>query len=859
MSLTGFDSGGSATINGLITMNANIMNTDELFIDASTTPINVGDALDAITVDVTILEGQMVTANSNISTLQGQVSTLDGEVNTLQSEMNTAQADIIALYSTTATTAATVAGLVISQAAQDVTIASHTVSIAALQLEDISLDNRIDALEVKTSDQSWGSLTGTTFSTKVNVGGGSGVVLNTSAASEFASGIVCSTMTSTAATTNMVIGSNLTTGTMDIDTGATTTGAINIGTGAAAKTITLGSSTVGTTTIRGQFAQLRPSVSGTSSVGDNQSSGTIQIGRGDANASTTTINIGTGSIITSAINVGTGAAAKTISVGSAASTVNVTGTTTIAGTTNINTTTLTNTTIGNGPAAGNITLNGAINAITGTTNINTTGTANTTIGNTGNTTINAGVLNLNGTAGITIDGGVSTLTMTADEDITISTATALGDIFISSDANSTFTSVAQTTINSVALDINATGAITIDTTDNMTLQADGIAINALVAGNQLQATTSTLIQSGTTTTLTSTGETEINCAAFDLNATGALTANSDGGMTFTEATGNVDIRSINADVIIRGDQLLITTDTTTQKAIIHTSATNVDDYSGVNALNGYGFRASNTGANTGGLEIVGYDTGISSIQSVGAAHSLNVVAGKDLGLTATAGLVSIVSGTTMDLASGTTMDLASGSTLTIDSATNRTTATTNIALQIGGNTRIDIVDATVTINPTTTILNRISGVTKQTITSTLITNTVPTVNSGLTYPITTTTALGYFLSTTTATKGTVAALNLASLAIPAAGCWFVEACFAWSGTGTAQAYTAIGLSTASAGFDGKRQQTFYQGGAAGGYGNNIQSIFNFTAAGTVYFVMQVPTAVGATTVQDNYLAITRIA
>jgi len=129
----------------------------------------------------------------------------------------------------------------------------------------------------------------------------------------------------------------------------------------------------------------------------------------------------------------------------------------------------------------------------------------------------------------------------------------------------------------------------------------------------------------------------------------------------------------------------------------------------------------------------------------------------------------------------------------------------------------------------------------------------------LTYPITTTTALGYFLSTTTATKGTVAALNLASLAIPAAGCWFVEACFAWSGTGTAQAYTAIGLSTASASFDGKRQQTFYQGGVAGGYGNNIQSIFNFTAAGTVYFVMHVPTAVGATTVQDNYLAITRIA
>jgi hypothetical protein len=81
----------------------------------------------------------------------------------------------------------------------------------------------------------------------------------------------------------------------------------------------------------------------------------------------------------------------------------------------------------------------------------------------------------------------------------------------------------------------------------------------------------------------------------------------------------------------------------------------------------------------------------------------------------------------------------------------------------------------------------------------------------------------------------------------------------WSGTGTAQTYSAIGLSTTSATFDNKRQQVSYQGGAAGGYGNQITSIFNFTGSSTVYFVMQVPTAVGGATNQNNYLAFTRIA
>jgi hypothetical protein len=130
----------------------------------------------------------------------------------------------------------------------------------------------------------------------------------------------------------------------------------------------------------------------------------------------------------------------------------------------------------------------------------------------------------------------------------------------------------------------------------------------------------------------------------------------------------------------------------------------------------------------------------------------------------------------------------------------------------------------------------------------------------LVYPINNTSALGYFTSTTTATKGTVANINLASITIGSVpGCYLVEGGFLWSGTGTAQNYTALGLSTTSLTFDATRQQLFYQGGVAGGYGNRMSSIFNVNAAVTFYLIMQVPTAVGAATIQTNYLSITRIA
>ena len=122
-------------------------------------------------------------------------------------------------------------------------------------------------------------------------------------------------------TFGMNIADTQTTGDLNIATGGSKTGAINIGTGASAKTITLGDSSLGTNIIRGQFAQLRPSQSGACSVGDNMTSGFITIGRGDTNTSSTTINIGNGTLFTGAINIGGGTTGNApITIGSTAST-----------------------------------------------------------------------------------------------------------------------------------------------------------------------------------------------------------------------------------------------------------------------------------------------------------------------------------------------------------------------------------------------------------------------------------------------------------------------------------------------------------------------------------------------------------
>jgi hypothetical protein len=70
----------------------------------------------------------------------------------------------------------------------------------------------------------------------------------------------------------------------------------------------------------------------------------------------------------------------------------------------------------------------------------------------------------------------------------------------------------------------------------MTLQSGGLILNALSAGIQTSSTTSTTIGAGTTLTLNSVGETEVNCTSFDINASGAITLDTPSTLT-TTSTG----------------------------------------------------------------------------------------------------------------------------------------------------------------------------------------------------------------------------------------------------------------------------------------------------------------------------------
>jgi len=481
MSLLGFDSAGSATINGLTEINANNVFSDVLYYDAGTVPVNVKTAIDGITVDVTALEadvltlqGEMNDVEADVATLQGEMNDVEADVATLQGEMNDVEADVAALTISTGITAATVAGLVISQAAQDVTIASHTVSIAALQLEDLSLDTRIDALEVKTTDQSWGSLTGTSFSTKVNVGGGSGVVLNTASESEFNSGIVCSSIASTSATTDINIGSALTTGDVNLGSSAGATGvALNWGGASNSGNLTF---TGGSFTLTSSGIYTQRSGPGFNMVlADTQTNGIL--------------NLGTGTSRTGAINIGTGATATStpITIG------NQTG---AFGSVDIGTTTIT-------VGKANTATNSSQTSTNGTLNLKTTSTAGA---------VNLGTGMTSGT--ITIGKSDATASTTT---IDINTGSAMtGAISIGSGA-----SAKPITIGSAASTNTINGTTTIAGTANInTTSLSNTNIGNGAAGGNFTVNAATNSITGTTNTLTST-ELLATAMTFTTNTNGS--------------------------------------------------------------------------------------------------------------------------------------------------------------------------------------------------------------------------------------------------------------------------------------------------------------------------------------------------
>jgi hypothetical protein len=504
-----------------------------------------------------------------MNAVEADVATLQSEMNAVEADVATLQSDVTALTISTGITAATVAGLVVSQAAQDVTIASHTVSIAALQLEDLSLDTRIDALEVKTTDQSWGSLTGTSFSTKVNVGGGSGVVLNTGSASEFNSGIVCSSIASTSVTTNIDIGSALTTGDINLGSSAGATGvALNWG-GASNSgnlTFTGGSFTL---TSSGIYTQ-RCGPTFNMSIADTQTGGIL--------------NIGTSATRTGAINIGTLATGTSVPITIG----NQTG---AFGSVDIGTTTIT-------VGKSNTATNSAQTSTNGTLNLKTTSTAGS---------VNLGTGMTSGT--ITIGKSDATASTTTTD---INTGSAMtGAINIGSGA-----SAKTITIGSSASTNIINGTTTISGIANInTTSLSNTNIGNGVAGGNFTVNAAANSITGTTNTLNSTGDTSINSnaaiyliadTAVNVSAVDIITIASSASSALISGETGVELESANGNIIIDAginDKVIITAGTTidlqSETVLTHNFKIQQNAYTGMTETQlGYTLTVAGSAGNT---------------------------------------------------------------------------------------------------------------------------------------------------------------------------------------------------------------------------------------------------------------------
>ena len=784
----------------------------------------IQDQIDNVTVDITALEadvltlqgqmttansnistlqGQMSTANSNISTLQGQVSTLNGEVNTLQSEMNTAQsdinnaesdindlqADVIALGVTTGANSAAIAGLSVSQAAQDVIITAHTGSIATLQGEMTTAQGQITVLQTKTTDQSWGPLTGTTFSRRVyitNTGlsiGTSSIYLGSSEASTFLYGIsasdtisttgIFSSTSGTSQVSSLLVNNNFEVtnisyfgDTLFCDRNALTS---------TKKLVLYDGNTDNNYDWLGFWTD-----SGTASKKflnaeiDGVSGSAFQwyYGNNLGSARTLAKSLSSADEINYTPQVtflkSAGASQQIQLVRDTANNrVRIDMIGDIAGANTFDGQIIQQE--GNGVddnrgimtiQSGDITLTAQTSATTGTLQMNMKvldinasaaitidGATTITLTSVGETEINSAALDINASGAITIDGATTTI-ITSVDDMTLQTTNPFGDILVTSAGTNTFTSAGQTQINSVILDINATGAITID--------------------------------GATTTTLTSVGETEINSAALDINASGAITINGPTigltGATNINTTGSSTTTIGNSGAITNLIGIVTINDTGTSSTTIGNPIGQISIEGNINNIVGTTNNINGATTILGTTNINSTGLGTTSIGSASAQ------------ITITGPLLINNTGT-----SSTTIG-NSGGIVEIEGATNTILGTTNINSANTSATTIGNTTATLTLRGASTIINTTGtgttsiGNTSGALTLTGVTTDVNTdlriTQTNYTQPMSSAFQLGYTNTNNNSAVMTATLAQRTTFSIPQKGVWLIVLGYTWKGGAT---------------------------------------------------------------------------
>jgi hypothetical protein len=461
-------------------------------------------------------------------------------------------------------------------------------------------------------------------------------------------------------TTSLAITSN-TINTVSLDSG--TTGAINIGTNANAKTITIGNGT-------GATSLVLNAGTGAVNIGTNAVARTITIGN-TTGASALTLEAGTG-----AINIGTGAAAKAITIGN---TTDSTALTLNSGTgaIDIGTSIAKTITIGNGTGATSLVLN----AGTGPINIGTNAVARTiTVGN----STGASALNLNsGTGIITIDsvtGAINIGTSSNAKTITVGNATGATSLILNAGTGGVISNVpisgffrvqasAAPTANLVQIN-NSSFA-------NVTAGVNALAVNYVGGSAAVEASAMNidLTPGGTTggtwsslrltkTTTTAAGVT------FNVIKADTITAGDGTDNVLWVGTGYDSILNYNGSTIINGTATTITGSSTLTLNSVTSSAITLD--SGTTGAVNVG-----TGANAKTITI-GNTSGATSL-------ALNSGTGGITVLTGSTGILSLDSGTTGAINIGTNANVK---TITIGNGTGATSLVLNAgtgAINIGTN------------------------------------------------------------------------------------------------------------------------------------------------------------------------------
>jgi hypothetical protein len=766
-----------------------------------------------------------------------------------------------------ATALGAVAGVVAlntSQSAQDVIIASHTTEIG-LQ------GGRITALEVVTEDQSWGALSGTTFSRQVHITntgasvGSDAVFLSSDDDSTFLYGLSASAPIISSAGTSQ-FSSLLVNTVAEITNDLTiTNGELYVTRNAltSTKKIVLYDNTTGNDyDYLGFWTD-----SGTASKKflnaeiDGVTGSAFQWYYGNGLGSARTL----AKYLSSAEEIGYTPSAKFLKSSGASQEINLVRDTP----NNIVSIDML------GDTAGLNTFDGQIIQEQG----------NGVDDNTGTMTIQSGGIDMFGlTSGVDMTGLAINITATTN-DMTLTSAgltsiTSAGIASISSTADSLLlngnTGVQITSVTG-AIDLDSgfgvnitatTGDVNITSTLNeiqivayedldLTSQTLNVNITSNAGAVVLGAATTVSATSTDNMTFTSTGGDInidcfdvllVNCGSMNFNSTGGASMNVASTVNITSSGGAI---SFNAGAgqdfrVVGCDQCFITSETLTGVAFQHNSAATTSDNMRLIATGGYDMRIGE-GSTTNGLVILGVDSGTSSIDS--NASSLTVRSDAVLTLRGDTS-VTTTSATNINATGGNATNIGNASSTTTQLGTVNINATGASATNIGNASSTTTQLGTVNINTTgsasTTIGKLIGGGN--------VTVEAPTLSfrgdfkvAQVTYsqPFANNTQLGYTDSATTLTDPMSNTLTARSnFSLPSAGVWLIVCGYEWR-TNTANTVeakqiilseTSGGSTPAAYGLQYYEEINDAAGAAGGRQTGTIMGVFTAGATTTTIYV-----------------------